>query len=56
MCLRNEGKEFHIVELQGEYERCPSVFVHSLWIHRNILLEEERKFLLGVCTRSKSNK
>ena len=31
-----------------ENERCPNVFVHSLGVHRILLSEEERKFLLGV--------
>ena len=36
-----------------ENERCPNVFVRSLWIHKIQLSEEERKFLLGVYTKSK---
>ena len=39
-----------------ENERCPNVFVRSLGIHKIILSEEERKFLLGVYTKSKSDK
>ena len=35
-----------------ENERCPNVFVRSLGIHKILLLEEERKFLLGVYTKS----
>ena len=39
-----------------ENERCPNVFVRSLGIHKILLSEEERKFLLGVYTKSKSDK
>ena len=39
-----------------ENERCPNVFVRSLGIHKILLSEKERKFLLGVYTKSKSNK
>ena len=39
-----------------ENERCPNVFVRSLWIHKIVSSEEERKFLLGVYTKSKSDK
>ena len=39
-----------------ENERCPNVFVRSLGIHTILLSEEERKFLLGVYTKSKSDK
>ena len=43
-----------------ENERCPNVFVRSLGTHKIILnyiiLSEERKFLLGVYTKSKSDK
>ena len=37
-------------------ERCPNVFVLSLGIHKILLSEEERKFLLGMYTKSKSDK
>ena len=39
-----------------ENERCPNVFVLSLGIHKILLSKEERKFLLGVYTKSSSNK
>ena len=39
-----------------ENERCSNVFVRSLGIHKILLSEEERKFLLGVYTKSKSDK
>ena len=39
-----------------ENERCPNVFVHSLGIHKILLSEEERKCLLDVYTKSKSDK
>ena len=39
-----------------ENERCPNVFVRSLGIYKILLSEEERKFLLGVYTESKSDK
>ena len=39
-----------------ENERCPNVFVRSIGIHKILLSEEERKFLLGVYTKSKSDK
>ena len=42
--LNSEGKKFHIMGLQ----KCPNVFVRSLWIHKILLSEEECKFLLGV--------
>ena len=50
VCLSSGGNEFHIVGATKENERCPNVFVHK------ILLSEERKFLLGVHTKSKSDK
>ena len=37
-------------------ERCQNVFVRCLGIHNILLSEEERKFLLGECTESKSDK
>ena len=46
--MSSEGKEFHIVEAANENERCTNVFVRTLWIHRILLSEEERKFMLGV--------
>ena len=49
VCLSSVGKEFHIVGADNENERCPNVFVRSLWIHRILLSEDELKFLLGVC-------
>ena len=52
--MSSEGKELLIVGAAKENERCPNVFVRSLWIHRIPLSEEERKFLLGVYTESKS--
>ena len=52
MCLSSEGKEFHIVGTANENERCPKVFVCSLGIHRNLLPQDEIKFLLGVYTES----
>ena len=39
-----------------ENERCQNVFVCSLEIHDILLSEEERKFLVGVYTKSKSDK
>ena len=39
-----------------ESERCLNVFVRSLGICKILLSEEERKFLLGVYTESKSDK
>ena len=51
-----EGKEFHIVGAAKENERCPNSFVRSLGIHMIPLSEEERKFLLGVYTKSQSDK
>ena len=39
-----------------ENERCPNVFVRSFGIHRILLSEDERKFLLGVFTESRSDK
>ena len=39
-----------------ENERYPNVFVRSLWIHRILLSEEDRKFHLGVYTESRSDK
>ena len=56
VCLISEGKEFHIVGAAKENKQCPNVFVRSLGVHRNPLSEEERKFLLGVYTESKSDK
>ena len=56
VCLRSEGKEFHIVGAAKENERCPNVFVRSLGLHKTQLSEEERKFLFGVYTESKSDK
>ena len=53
--MSSEGKEFHIVGAAKENEQCQNVFVRSLGIHK-ILLSEERKFLLGVYTKSKSDK
>ena len=55
VCLSSEGKEFHIVGAAEENERCPNVLVRSLWTHRILLPEEERKFPLGVYTESKSD-
>ena len=54
--LSSEGKEFHIVGAAKENERCPNVLVRSLGIYKNLLSEEERKFLLGVYTKSRSDK
>ena len=54
MCLSSEGKELHIV-WAAKNVRCPNIFVHSLGIHR-IILSEERKFILGVKTESRSDK
>ena len=56
VCLSSEGKEFHIVGAAKENERCPNVFVRNLGIHRIPLTEDDRKFLLGVYTMSKSDK
>ena len=56
VCLSSEGKEFPVVGAAKENERCPNVFVRSLWIHRILLSEEERGFLLGVYTESNSDK
>ena len=56
VCLSSEGKEFHIVGAAKENERCPNDFVRSLRIYTILLSEEERKFLYGVCTKSKSDK
>ena len=56
VCLSSEGKEFHIVGAAKENKRYPNVFVRSLGIHNIPLSEEGRKFLLGVCTKSKSDK
>ena len=39
-----------------ENKRCPNVLVRSLGINKILLPEEERKFLLGVCTESNLNK
>ena len=39
-----------------ENERCQIVFVRSLGIHKILLSKEVRKFLLGVFTKSKSDK
>ena len=41
---------------EKEIERCPNVFVRRLGIHKNPLSEEEHTFLLGVYTKSKSDK
>ena len=41
---------------EKENERCQNVFVRSLGIHKILLSEEERNFLLGVYTKSKSDK
>ena len=54
--LSSEGKEFHIVGAAKENERCPNVFVRSLWMHKILMSEEERKFLLGVHTENNSDK
>ena len=56
VCQSSEGKEFHIVGAAKENVRCPNVFVRSLGIHKIPLSEEERKFLLDVYTKSKSDK
>ena len=56
VCLRPEGKEFHIVGAASQNERCKNVFVLSLGIHRIVLSEEEHKFFWGVYTKSKSDK
>ena len=56
VCLSSEGKELHIVGASKLNERCPNVFVHSLGKHIVLLSEEEGKFLLGVYTKSKSDK
>ena len=56
VCLSSEGNQFHIVGAAKENEPCPNVFVRSLGIHKFPLSEEERKFLLGVYTKSKSDK
>ena len=37
-------------------ERCPNFLVRDLGIHTILLSEEERKFLLGVYTESRSDK
>ena len=39
-----------------ENERNPNIFVRCLGIHRILLSEEERKFHLGVLTKSRSDK
>ena len=52
--MSSEGKELYIVSAAKENERCPNVFFRSLWIHEILLSEEERKFLLGEYTKSKS--
>ena len=54
--MSSEGKEFHIVGVAKENERCPNVFVRSLGINRILLPEEERKFHLGVYIESRSDK
>ena len=51
--LSSEGKEFHTVRAAKENERCQNVFIRILGIHKILLPEEERKFLLGVDTESK---
>ena len=56
VCLSSVGKEFHIVGAAKENERCLNVFVRSLGKHKILLSEEERKFLLGVYTKSKPDK
>ena len=39
-----------------ENEQCPNVFVRSLGMHEILLSEEEHRFILGVYTKSKSDK
>ena len=57
VCQSSEDKEFKIfVEATKDNERCPKVIVRSLGIHKILLSEEERKFLLGVHTESNSDK
>ena len=57
VCQSSEGKEFKFfVWASKENERCPNVFVRSLGMHKILLSEEERKFLLGVYTESNSDK
>ena len=56
VCLSSVGKEFHILGAAIENERYPNIFVRSLGIHKILLSEEECKFLLGVCNKSKSDK
>ena len=46
--ISSVGGEFHIVGAAKENERCPNVFVRSLWTHRILLSEVESKFLFGV--------
>ena len=48
VCLSSDGQEFHIVSSAKEHEQCPNVFVHSFGIHRILLSEEEREYVLGV--------
>ena len=38
-----------------ENELCSNIFARSLGIHKSLLSEEERKFLLGVYIESKSD-
>ena len=56
VCLSSEGKKFHIVGAAKENERCPNAFVRSLGIHKILISEEEHKFLIGVYTKSKSDR
>ena len=56
VCLSSEGKEFNVVGAAKENEWCPNVFVRGLGIHKILLSEEEHKFILGVYTKSKSDK
>ena len=56
VCLGSEGNDFHMVETAKENEQCPNVFVRCLGIHIILLSEEERRFLLGVYTESRSDK
>ena len=56
VCLCSEGEEFHIVGAANENERYQNVFVCSLRKHEILLSEEERKCILGVYTKSKSDK
>ena len=45
-------QKIYIVGDAEKNERCPIVFVCNLWIHRILLSEEERKFILGEQTES----